>query len=366
MTFSLVVLAFIFVFGLVIGSFLNVVILRTVSEESIVFPSSKCPKCNTPLKWYHNIPVLSYMFLRGKCAFCKEHISIQYPIVELLTGFIFVGLFIKTCTPFDELFGLYSMNPISWYQVIIYTVSLIASCLFIAIAGTDIIEKKVSDIHTYSLIGLGIMYSLLYSIITFVMYTKANGMPSIDLKFISTCPLIYSLALGIIGFLVMEIVARLGIFFVGTRAFGEGDSYIAAGLGTLFGALLGCSTYYTEFLPILKVFGSILLLSVVIQIFITLPIFIKKLIEKKNWLTFGALTGFVLYTAGYLYATANNWLTAPAAYWTSTIVLVAIGIFTCKELICGIKTNKGADALYLPFGPALIIAGFIAIFTILF
>lgn len=62
MTFSLVVLAFILIIGLVIGSFLNVVILRTVSGESIVFPASKCPKCNTPLKWYHNIPVLSYIF----------------------------------------------------------------------------------------------------------------------------------------------------------------------------------------------------------------------------------------------------------------------------------------------------------------
>ena len=59
MTFSLVVLAFILIIGLVIGSFLNVVILRTVSGESIVFPASKCPKCNTPIKCYHNIPVLS-------------------------------------------------------------------------------------------------------------------------------------------------------------------------------------------------------------------------------------------------------------------------------------------------------------------
>ena len=91
MTFSLVVLAFILIIGLVIGSFLNVVILRTVSGESIVFPASKCPKCNTPLKWYHNIPVLSYIFLRGKCGFCHEPISIQYPIVELLTGILIWG-----------------------------------------------------------------------------------------------------------------------------------------------------------------------------------------------------------------------------------------------------------------------------------
>lgn len=142
MIFSLVVLAFIFITGLVIGSFLNVVILRTVSEESIVFPASKCPKCQTPLKWYHNIPLFSYLFLRGKCAFCHEHISWQYPFVELLTGVLFVGLFLRFCTPFDPLFGLEMMNPIGWDQIGIYVFSLIVSGLFIAIAGTDILEKK--------------------------------------------------------------------------------------------------------------------------------------------------------------------------------------------------------------------------------
>ena len=142
MTFSLVVLAFIFITGLVIGSFLNVVILRTVSEESIVFPASKCSKCQTPLKWYHNIPLFSYMFLRGKCAFCHEHISWQYPLVEFLTGCIFVGLFIRFCNPFDPFFGLEVMNPITWQQIILYVFALIVSCLFIALAGTDILEKK--------------------------------------------------------------------------------------------------------------------------------------------------------------------------------------------------------------------------------
>lgn len=363
MTFSLIVLAFIFVFGLIIGSFLNVVILRTVSEESIVFPASKCPKCQTPLKWYHNIPVLSYLFLRGKCAFCKEHISIQYPIVELLTGILFVALFLRFCTPFDPLFGLYSMNPISWYQVIVYLISLIATCLFIAIAGTDFIEKKVSDAHTYSLIGLGLLYSIVYSIGNFILYTKANGMPKIDLHFFLTCPILYSLAAAIAGFLIMEIVSRLGILLVGTRAFGEGDSYIAAGLGALFGALLGCSPVYTNFLQIFYVLIAILVLSVVIQICFTLPVFVKKLIQSKNWITLGSICGFMIYTLGYLCAISFGWLNNAAAYWTSTIVLVAMGLFTCRELILGLK-NKTEDGLYLPFGPAMILAGLIALFTI--
>ena len=364
MGFSIIILAFIFITGLVIGSFLNVVILRTVSGESIVFPSSKCPKCQTPLKWYHNIPVLSYLFLRGKCAFCHEHISIQYPIVELLTGLLFVGLSLRFCTPFDAFFGLEAMNPISWYQVIVYTVSLIVTCLSIAIAGTDILEKKVSDAHTYPLIGVGILYSLIYSIGTLVMYTKQVGMPKIDLQFFLTCPLVYSLAAGILGFIIMEGISRLGLLLVGARAFGEGDSYIAAGLGTVFGAFLGCSPLYNNFLPIFNVLIGILALSVIIQILFTLPIFIKKLINNKSWTTLGSLSGFIIYTTLYVAALKTNLLYNNIIYWICTIILFAVGLYTCKELICGLRNNKAADGLYLPFGPAMIISGIIAMFTI--
>lgn len=365
MTFSLVVLAFILIIGLVIGSFLNVVILRTVSGESIVFPASKCPKCNTPLKWYHNIPVLSYIFLRGKCGFCHEPISIQYPLVELLTGLLFVGLFLRFCTPFDPLFGLSVINPISWFQVIVYVFSLIITCLFIAIAGTDIIEKKVADVHTIPVIVLGILYSIGYSILNIVMYTKTNGvMPKINLDLILTCPIIYSLAGGILGFLIMEAVSRLGLVLVGTRAFGEGDSYIAAGIGTVFGALLGCSPVYTNFLPIFKVIVAILVLSGVLQIIFTLPLFIKKLIKNKNWMTLGSLSIFIVYTIGYLFAQQNGWLDNKFAYISTLVVLLAIGLFTCRELICGLKNNAEADGMYLPFGPAMIVAAMIAMFTI--
>lgn len=364
MTFSLVVLAFILIIGLVIGSFLNVVILRTVSGESIVFPASKCPKCNTPLKWYHNIPVLSYIFLRGKCGFCHEPISIQYPIVELLTGILFVGLFLRFCTPFDPLFGLSVMNPISWMQVIVYVFSLIITCLFIAIAGTDILEKKVADAHTIPVIVLGVLYSIVYSILTFILYTKANGMPKLDLDFFLTCPILYSLAGGILGFLVMEAVSRLGLVLVGTRAFGEGDSYIAAGIGTVFGAMLGCSAVYTSFLPIFKVIVAILVLSGIIQIIFTLPLFVKKLIKNKNWITLGSLSTFIIYTLSYLFAQQNGWLENRISYISSLVVLLAIGLFTCRELICGLKNNAEADGMYLPFGPAMIVAAMIAMFTV--
>jgi leader peptidase (prepilin peptidase) / N-methyltransferase len=77
------------VFGLIIGSFLNVCIYRIPQGKSVVFPASGCPRCSQSIRFYDNIPVLSYLLLRGKCRFCKEPISIQYPIVELLTALAF-------------------------------------------------------------------------------------------------------------------------------------------------------------------------------------------------------------------------------------------------------------------------------------
>lgn len=77
------------ILGLVLGSFLNVVILRIPKEESVIFISSHCTSCNTPLKPWHNIPLFSWVFLRGKCSFCQEKISIQYPIIEFLSTLVF-------------------------------------------------------------------------------------------------------------------------------------------------------------------------------------------------------------------------------------------------------------------------------------
>jgi leader peptidase (prepilin peptidase)/N-methyltransferase len=75
--------------SLCVGSFFNVCIYRLPKEKSIVTPRSFCPRCQTPIKWYDNVPVLSYLILQGRCRFCKEPISIQYPLVELITAGIF-------------------------------------------------------------------------------------------------------------------------------------------------------------------------------------------------------------------------------------------------------------------------------------
>jgi len=86
---------FSFIFGAVIGSFLNVLILRLPLKQNFVSQRSKCPSCNHIIYWYHNIPLFSYIFLRAKCAYCKTKISSQYFIVELISAIITTALFIK-------------------------------------------------------------------------------------------------------------------------------------------------------------------------------------------------------------------------------------------------------------------------------
>ncbi len=85
----------IFIFGLFIGSFLNVCIYRIPSKESIAYPPSHCPKCNTNLKSIDLIPVISFIFTKGRCRYCKNKISIQYPIVEILNGILYLLLYLK-------------------------------------------------------------------------------------------------------------------------------------------------------------------------------------------------------------------------------------------------------------------------------
>ena len=87
---------FVFVLGAAVGSFLNVVIYRVPNEQSIVFPNSACPNCKTPIQAYDNIPILSWLVLRGKCRSCAGPIAARYPAVELLTALLFVLVYWQT------------------------------------------------------------------------------------------------------------------------------------------------------------------------------------------------------------------------------------------------------------------------------
>ena len=328
MNLVIAIISIIFIVGLCIGSFLNVVILRALSEESIVFPASKCPKCQHKLKWWHNIPVLSYIFLRGKCAFCKEHISIQYPIIELLTGIVFTLIFLKYGFRIDTLF--------MW----------VISSMLIVLAGTDIREKVVFDIHAYILIGTAILYAIYMT--GFSIYQMHQLMPGYHLPKMSFFfnPFTNAVLGAIVGALIMEVCARIGYLIAGTRAFGEGDTLIAAGLGAMFG--------WYQFL-------FVLILSIVIQVLIFLPVFIKGLFVNKEWKTLSIFLTFALFAILFYVLQFFNVLENSILYAICAIVLAIIGIVTCVFILKGLREHP-ENRTYLPFGPAMVAAAFLMMF----
>lgn len=274
------------VLGLCLGSFYNVVILRSLSGESIVFPPSKCPKCGHKLYPWHNIPVLSYIFLRGKCAFCKEKISIQYPIIELLTMFMFLFSYIKFGISYTTLF------------IIIWL-----SCLII-MTVTDIKEKLV-DCNIAIVMGIS---GLIFAFIN-------GGMHG----------LFHSLLGAIAGILIMELIARSGFIFAKTRAMGEADTYVAAALGAVFGIFL-----------IVKV----LLYSLFASMIFVLPVFLYNRFKLKDILT---CISFAVFAAS---ACCYEWLWQN--YYTYALLAVS-GIILVYSILKGLREKHNINYLpYVP------------------
>ena len=129
------------IFGAVVGSFLNVCIHRIPEGKSIVSPPSSCPDCNKPIPFYDNIPIISYIILRGRCRNCKNTISLQYPLVEAVTGFFSIVLF--------KQFGL---SP----QFFIYFVFISG---LIVITFIDLKYQIIPDIISLPGIGIGLLAS---------------------------------------------------------------------------------------------------------------------------------------------------------------------------------------------------------------
>jgi len=140
MTFQLLLGAAI---GLCIGSFLNVVIYRVPIGQSIVTPPSRCRKCGYQLQWYDNIPVLSWLFLRGRCRKCGVGVSMQYPIVELITGALFV--LVIWMTPPGPLLAT----------------RLTLVCILIALFGIDLEHQILPNVITLPGIAIGVLLSLI-------------------------------------------------------------------------------------------------------------------------------------------------------------------------------------------------------------
>ena len=137
------VLIWLGVFGLAVGSFLNVVIYRLPRKMKFIMERSICPNCANRLKWYHNIPLLSFLFLRGKCAFCQAKISLRYPLVELLCGLFFVYLYWQYGASFT----------MASYAVL--------AVMLLVIFFIDLDHQIIPDVVSLPGIGIGLAFSLL-------------------------------------------------------------------------------------------------------------------------------------------------------------------------------------------------------------
>ena len=180
---------FSFLFGAVVGSFLNVVILRLPDEEqSIVYPGSHCTSCGTELHWYENIPIVSYLALRGRCRSCKTKISLQYPVVELCMGLLTLALFqvfgLSFAFFFYFLFAAALLVIIFidiHHQIIPDVISLPG--IVIGFAGSffnPLVSWQQSGIGI--LIGGGILYSIAFG---YYLFTKRDGMGGGDIKLLA-------------------------------------------------------------------------------------------------------------------------------------------------------------------------------------
>ncbi|MBN2878039.1 MAG: prepilin peptidase [Clostridia bacterium] len=196
--------AFVFIFGLFIGSFLNVCIYRIPKKKSIVSPPSTCPECGTRIKWYDLFPVLSFLILKGKCRSCKVKISPRYMMVELLTGLLFLACF--------ALFGLSG-------QFLAY---IVFTGILITITFTDIDEMIIPD----SIMIFGVITGILFVVLGFVPEAGAS--------------IKESLLAGLFGMLAgagpLIIINLLTLLFIKKAGVGGGDMKLMGVAGIYLGA----------------------------------------------------------------------------------------------------------------------------------
>ncbi len=208
------------IFGLLIGSFLNVVILRLPAKKDLVHTRSACPNCGTKLYWFHNIPVLSFLALRGKCAFCGMKISLRYPLIECLTGLIAFWLFPKDIS-------VLSITHFLFYFAI--------ASVFICHFFIDLEHHLLLDSLNLYLLALILSYSIFY--LSWQYWVTG----------------------GAIGFLGPLIVTWLFYKFRGQVGLGGGDIKLFGVLGILLGPV---GIVFTIFLScFVGAFSGIVLIS---------------------------------------------------------------------------------------------------------
>ncbi len=204
---SLLILFFLFILGTSVGSFLNVLIYRTMKGKSWVRGRSRCDHCRKKIHWYDNIPILSFLFLKGKSRCCHKKISLSYPLVELMTGLLFIWwygigfvFFQLTLTPFVVL------QPLFW---------LLVGILLLTIFFADLKYMIIPDLAVGSLFLLTVAYRI-YLTFSSVMQLK-------DLK------------MAVLGMVVAVIFLGSLWFFTKGKGMGFGDVKLIAPIALLLG-----------------------------------------------------------------------------------------------------------------------------------
>jgi leader peptidase (prepilin peptidase)/N-methyltransferase len=235
-----------FLFGLAFGSFLNVVIHRVPRDESIVFPASACPTCHKNIKGYDNIPVISWLLLRGRCRFCREPIKPRYAAVELIVATLFLISFWR--------FGL-SLSTVK-YCVFSF---LVTGLIFI-----DAEHKLLPDVLTLPGLALGLIFSWFVSVddlLAEVLPFYVHRAQSLNWRWLS---LFDSAAGALVGAGFIFGVGFVYLHARGIEGMGLGDVKLMAMVGSFLGIKL---TVFTMFAASLlgTVFGVSLMLSVWLQ-----------------------------------------------------------------------------------------------------
>ena len=264
---------FVILFGLVIGSFLNVCILRIPERKSIVLPASACPKCGAPIHSYDNIPVVSWLILGGKCRSCKTPISKMYPLVELLTGLLFFACY--------YVFGL-TIETLKWC----------AFCaLIIVLVFTDLRERLLPDPVNYTGFVIGLVFSFFVKPFDGTAHWLAGKMFDFPppAPVISFADAIFGAAVGsALLWLVSEAYFRLR----GREGMGLGDVKMML----LVGAFLGVK------LTLLTILLGALLGSVIGLVFI-----LARGKESNYELPFGTFLGMAAVLVIFFGAPVVNW-----------------------------------------------------------
>ncbi|MFP4347851.1 MAG: prepilin peptidase [Thermodesulfobacteriota bacterium] len=240
----LIVLIFIFFFGLCIGSFLNVCIYRIPISKSIVHPPSACPRCGYEIRYYDNIPVFSYLLLGGRCRQCRVHIPVRYPLIEILSGLAALGVYYK--------FGFTPQAPVYYVFIAVLLVITFIDIDYriipniISLPGIPIffLASFLTPAVTFTESLLGILVgggSLFLVAWGYTLITKKEGMGGGDIKL-----------LAMIG----ALLGWKGVFFT---------IFVSSAVGTLVG--LGVMIYTRSNMKLAVPYGPFLSIGAVTYIF---------------------------------------------------------------------------------------------------